>query len=684
VNVPTESVLLQRWCGPYGGVPPYDQVDIEQLYPAMCEAIARFRGQVEEIASCSSAPTFANTVEALEDAGRVLWRVRTVYWVWSSTMSTPELREIEQRVEPLLAAWTDELLGHDELFARVEAVANSSELAELGEEAGRLVWRTHQSFVRGGARLEGTHKARLGTINLRLATLYTQFTQNLLADEETCVVLDADEVQGLPQAVRDALAQAASERGHEGAWAVVNTRSVVEPVLTSTVHRGARERVWRAFVSRGDRGGAHDNNALIVEIMSLRGERARLLGYKTHAHWRLDDAMARDPEQTQWLMGELWTPAVARVRQEVEDQQTLAASLGHEGPIKPWDYRFYQERVRKARYDLAAEDLKPYLELESLREGMFWMAGQAYGLSFRLAPEVPVCHPDVRVWSVHGGEEELVGLWTFDPYARSGKRSGAWMSAYRMQERFRGVVAPIISNNENFVKGVGDAPTLLSWSDATTLLHEFGHALHGLLSSVSYPSLAGTSVSRDYVEFPSQLHEHWLSAPEFLDRFARHVETGEAMPAAMRARLQAAATFNQGFATVEFLASARMDMALHLAEVPPTDPRAFEQETLDGFGMPSEIVMRHRLPQFGHLFAGDGYSAAYYSYLWADALTADAAEAFKEAGSMLHEETSKRLLRCVLSVGDTVDAAEGFRAFRGRDVQVAALLRDRGFPVTDG
>jgi peptidyl-dipeptidase Dcp len=449
-------------------------------------------------------------------------------------------------------------------------------------------------------------------------------------------------------------------------------------VLTYSEDRALRKTVWQAFTQRGDHAGEHDNKPLIRRILALRAERATLLGFKTHAHWALDDRMAGSPEAAMDLMMRVWPAAVERVEEEVADQEALAKAEGAPIDIAPWDYRYYQEKVRKQRYDLDENEVKPYLQLEKLREGMFWMAGELYGLQFAPLEQVGGPHPDVRVWTVSNAEGH-VGLWYFDPYARTGKRSGAWMDAFRSQESFRGTVSPIVANTSNFVKGAPGEPVLISWDDASTLFHEFGHALHGLLSQVRYPGMAGTNVAQDYVEFPSQLHEHWLETPELLSRFATHVETGEVIPDSLLKRIRAAATFNQGFATTEYLASALIDMKLHLAGAADIDPAAFEDQTLLALGMPSELVMRHRTPQFGHVFAGAGYAAGYYSYLWSDTLTADTAEAFEEAGSMYDADVAQRLVEHVLSAGGTVDEAIAYRAFRGRDVHTDALLRKRGF-----
>jgi peptidyl-dipeptidase Dcp len=453
----------------------------------------------------------------------------------------------------------------------------------------------------------------------------------------------------------------------------------MDPFLTYSENRDLRKQVWDRYYSRGDNGDARDNNAIISEILRLRSARAELLGYESHAHWRLEPQMAKTPESAMDLMMKVWPKAVARAKEEVADMQRIADTDGI--TIEPWDYRFYAEKVRKEKYDLDFNLVKPYMQMEKLREGMMWAAGQLYGLQFTPISDVPVFHPDVRVWRVADAQGELVGLWYFDPYARDGKRSGAWMTDYQAQERLGEPSIAIVSNNCNFVKGSAGKPTLISWDDADTLFHEFGHALHGLLSNVKYPSQSGTNVARDYVEFPSQVNEHWLPTPEVLNQFAVHYQTGEPLPDQLLEKINRAATFNEGFATVEYLASALVDMKLHLSQLETIDPDKFERETLADLGMPKEIVMRHRTPHFAHIFAGDGYSAGYYSYLWSDALTADAAEAFIEAGSFYDKGVAKKLYEEIMSVGDTVDPADAFRAFRGRDVDTRALLRKRGFPV---
>ena len=679
----TPNPLLAPWSGPHGGVPPFDKVEVAHFRPALEAAMAEQLEEIDRIAGDPAPPTFENTLAALERTGRTLDRVTTAFGVFASNLSSPEFQAVEREMAPKRAAFRDRITQNDKLFARIAAAYDARDGAGLTAEQKRLAWLQYTTFVRAGARLDPRAKERLSALNQRLAELYTKFSQNLLADEtDHMVVLESESgLAGLPESVRSAAAAAAAQRGHAGKWVVLNTRSSVEPFLTYSDRRDLREKVWRSFVNRGDNGDARDNNAAIAEILKARAERAKLLGYATHAHWRLENAMAGTPERAMELMEAVWKPAVARVREEVADMQAVADRQGAKIRIEPWDYRYYAETVRKAKYDLDENEVKPYLQLEKLREGMFWAAGELFGFRFRPAEGMPVVNAEVRVWEVTDAAGGHVGLWYFDPYARTGKRSGAWMNAYRIQERFERPITPIVSNNSNFVKGEPGAAILISWEDANTLFHEFGHALHGLNSNVSYPSLAGTRVPRDYVEFPSQLLERWLATPEVLNRFALHHRTGAPMPTELVRRIERAQTFNQGFGTVEYLASALVDMKLHLAGDRTIDPDAFERETLAALGMPSEIVMRHRTPQFGHVFSSDGYSAGYYSYLWSDTLSADAYEAFTEAGGPYDKAVAKRLRDTVLSVGNTLDPAEAYRAFRGRDPGIAALMRRRGFPV---
>jgi peptidyl-dipeptidase Dcp len=680
---PVQNPLLAPWAGPHGGVPPFDKVKVEHFKPALEAAMAEQLAEIDTIAGDPAPPTFENTIAALERTGRTLDRVTTVFGIFSSTMSTPDFQAVETEMAPRLAAFRDQIAQNEKLFKRIAAVYEAREAAKLTPEQKRLVWLDHTNFVLAGAKLDAAGKKRVAEINQRLATLYTKFSQDVLAEETDYVTVLENEADlaGLPDSLRAAAAAAAVERGHKGKWAILNTRSSMEPFLTYSDRRDLREKVWRTYYSRGDHGDARDTKATIAEILKLRAERALLLGYETHAHWRLENTMARTPQRAMELLEAVWTPAVARVREEVADMQAIADKEGAKVRIEPWDYRYYAEKVRKAKYDLDQDQVKPYLQLEKMREGMFWVAGELFGFQFRPVTGVPVYHPDMRVFEVTGRDGRHVGLWYFDPYARPGKQSGAWMNAYRNQERFERDITTIVSNNTNFVKGKPGEPILISWDDASTLFHEFGHALHGLNSNVSYPSLSGTAVPRDYVEFPSQILERWLSTPEVLNRFAVHYQTGKPIPAELVGKIERAETFNQGFATVEYLASALVDMKLHLAGSKTIDPAAFERDTLAALGMPSEIVMRHRTPHFGHIFAGDSYSAGYYSYLWSDTLSADAYEAFTEAGGPYDKAVARRLVEHVFSVGNTVDPAEGYRAFRGRDPGIAALMRRRGFPV---
>lgn len=679
----SNNPLLAPWAGPYGGVAPFDAIRPEHFEPAFRAAMEEMRREIDAIAENPAAPTFENTLAALEDAGRTFRAVETCYQIWTANLGGPEVQAVEREMAPRLAAFEDEITQNEPLFRRIEAVWTGPEKGALSPEQRRLAWVQHTRFVRSGARLDAAAKKRLAEINARLASLYTDFAQNVLADEESFVVLESEaDLAGLPDSLRSAAAAAAEAKGLAGTWVIANTRSAVEPFLAYSDRRDLREKVWRAFVQRGDNGGPHDNNAVITEILALRAERAGLLGYPTHAHYRLEDTMAKTPERAMQLMEAVWEPAVARAREEVADMQALAGPPGAGTAVEPWDHRYYAEKVRKARYDLDQNDVKPYLQLDKLREGMFWVAGELFDLAFTPAPGVPVFHPDVRVWEVTDRRTgKHVGLWYFDPYARPGKRSGAWMSLYRAQERFRGEIPAAVSNNASFLQGRPGEPVLIGWADAETLFHEFGHALHGLLSNITYPRLSINTVPADYVEFPSQLLEHWLPTPEVLGRFALHHATGAPMPPELVARVRKAATFNQGFSTVEYLSAALVDMKLHLSGTGPVDPRAFERDALRALGMPREIVMRHRTPHFSHVFATDEYSAGYYSYLWSDTLTADAFEAFTEASGPYDRDVAASLRQHVFEAGNTVDPAEGYRAFRGRDAGTAALMRKRGFAV---
>ena len=680
--------LLQPWAGPHGGVPAFDQVKVADFKPALEAAMTENLAEIDAIARNPQAPTFDNTIVALERSGAAIERVEAVYGVWNSTLNDAAFSAVAREMAPRMAAFSDQITQNTALFKRIEAVYNSPATKKLTPEQQRLVEVRYKAFVRAGAKLDATAKTRLSQINQQLAGLFTRFQQNVLAEEaDSVLVLKTDQdLGGLPASLREAARTTAVARKLDAAGVITNTRSSIDPFLTYSDQRALRRKAWRMFTNRGDNGNAHDNNALITQILQLRAERAKLLGYPTHAHLRLDNTMMKTPEAAMALMLEVWKPAVARVHEEVADMLALAKKEGAPADFKiePWDYRYYAEKVRKDRYDLDQDEVKQYLQLDKMREGMFWVAGELFNFAFVPVTDVPVYHPDVKVWQVNDKTTgKQVGLWYFDPYARPGKNSGAWMNAYRKQERVDGKnVTTIVSNNANFVKGKAGEPVLISWTDATTLFHEFGHALHGLSSNVTYPTLAGTSVVRDYVEFPSQLLENWLPTPQVLNRFALHYQTGKPIPQALVDRINKASTFNEGFATTEFLASALIDMKLHLAGDKVIDPDKFERETLAELGMPHELVMRHRTPQFSHVFSSDGYSAGYYSYLWSVVLAADGFSAFTEAGGPYDKAVAARLRQHVFTVGNTIDPAVGYRAFRGRDPKIDALMKQRGFPMT--
>jgi len=681
---PSESVLLKEWTGPYGGVPAFDQVHVEDFKPGLEVAMAENLREIDVIAANKEPATFENTIVALERSGASLDRATTYYGLWSSNLSGPEFRKVQQEMAPKLADFQSKITQNAALFARIRTVHDGG-TSSLRPDQKRLVDLVYDGFARNGATLTGAARERYAAIDNRLAEVYTKFSNNLLADEEGYVLyLTKDQLGGLPDPVVQAAAAAAKERDKEGSYAILNTRSSVDPFLSFSSERALREKVWRTFTNRGDNGDDHDNNALIVEILKLRHERVGLLGYNTYAAWRLEDRMAKTPERAMALMRAVWPAAVARVREEVADMQAIADREGAGITIEPWDYRYYAEKVRRAKYDLDSNEVRAYLQLDRLREAMFYVAGELFGFQFTPVPagKVPVFHPDVKVWEVTDrASGHHVGLWYLDPYARPGKRSGAWATSYRGHETLDGEKTVLAANNSNFVKGAAGEPVLVSWDDAQTFFHEFGHALHALSSRVDYPTLNGGV--RDYTEFQSQLLERWLLTEPVLKKYLLHYQTNQPIPDALVQKIKNARTFNQGFSTTEYLASALMDMLYHTADPEGLDPDRFEREELTKLGMPKELVMRHRSPQFGHVFSNEGYAAAYYGYMWADVLTADAAEAFAEApGGFYDKALAKRLVDNLFAVRNAVDPAEAYRAFRGRDARIDALMRDRGFPAT--
>ena len=686
VNAQTNpNSFLNDWVGPYGGVPAFADYKLKDLKPALEVAIQEKLDEISKIANNPKPATFTNTIVAMEKAGKKFTQVYTVFGIYSANMNSPEFEPIETEMTPKIYNLSNKIYQNEKLFARISKIYNSPETKKLTPEQQRLVWLYNSNFVREGAKATAKSKTRIAAINQELAGLFTKFSQNQLADESNYYLelkTEAD-FDGLPDELKNAAIADAKERKLSVMGCIANTRSSIEPFLTFSNQRDLREKAFQIFTSRGDNDNANNNNATLVQILKLRAEKAKLLGFKTFADWSLSNTMAQKPQKTLDLMMSVWTPAVEKVHTDVAEMQKMVDAEGGNFKIAAWDYRYYSEKVRKAKYDLDQNDLKPYLQLEKLREGMFWVAGEIFHLGFKQVFNVPVFHPDVRVWEVSNKiTGKIIGVWYFDPYARKGKRSGAWMNSTRDQSRINGDVITIVSNNCNFIKGKDGEPILISWEDASTLFHEFGHALHGLNSNVTYPTLSGTNTPRDYVEFPSQILERWLATPQVLNKFALHYKTGEPMPMALVERNNRAATFNEAFSTVETIASALVDMKLHLLENPNINPKQFEKETLDALNMPKEIVMRHRIPQFGHIFSDDAYAAGYYGYLWADAISADATEAFTETKDGLYnKEVAKRLYDNVFSIGNTIDPEIAYKKFRGRDVNTDALMRARGFAV---
>jgi peptidyl-dipeptidase Dcp len=673
--------LLEAWSGS-AATPPFAAIRPAHFKPAFETAMAAQLAEIEAIAGETAPPSFANTIAALERSGRALSQVSAVFSCLAGAHTNEDIQALEREMSPRLAAHRNHIQLHPGLYARIKALWDRCGELGLSPEEARVLERYEVTFRRAGAGLNAADKARVAAIGERLASLGTAFSQNVLADEQSyALVLEtADDLAGLSAAQVTAAKEAAQERGHAGKYAITLVRSSVEPFLTSSTRRDLREKAYLAWIARGDGGGATDNKAIIAETVRLRAERARLLGYSNFARYRLDDAMAKTPEAVRALLERVWTPARARAMADRDALQELAQAEGGNFALAPWDWRFYAEKLRKARFDVDQAEIAPYLSLDNMIAAAFDTAGRLFGLAFHEQHDVPVWHPDVRVWEVRGTDGRHVGLFFGDYFARSSKRGGAWMTTLRVQEKLSGDIRPLVVNVMNFAKAGGGAPTLLSFDDARTLFHEFGHGLHGLLSDVTYPVIACTRVATDFVELPSQLYEHWLEEPAVLRRFARHYETSAPMPEDLIERALAARRFNQGFATVEYLASALVDLESHLLEgADGFDPAAFEADVLKKIGMPGEIAMRHRSPHFQHVFSGGGYAAGYYSYMWSEVLDADAFEAFKESGDVFDPATAARLRDDILAAGGSRDPADAYTAFRGRLPTPDALLRKRGF-----
>ncbi|MCC6946578.1 MAG: M3 family metallopeptidase [Bradyrhizobiaceae bacterium] len=686
-RVAQQNPLLQSWTTPFGA-PPFETIRPEHFMPAFEQAIAEHKTEIEAIAVSKDAPTLSNTIDAMELSGRRLRDVSAVFYSLAGSHTNDALQKVEREIAPIMARHRDSILLNEALFVRIRDLHQQRDTLGLSEEQARVLDRYHTRFVRNGANLAPEQKQRLAAINERLATLGTQFSQNVLADEKSyqLVLETEDDLAGLPDSLRAAAAEAAKERGLAGKHVITLARSSIEPFLQFSKRRDLRETAWRAWVSRGEHAGSTDNRPVAAEMVALRAERAQLLGYENFAAYRLDDTMAKTPQAALDLLHSVWTPAVEKAGREQAALQEIIRSEGGNFETAAWDWRHYAEKRRKAEFDLDESEIKPYLQLDRMIEAAFDTAGRLFGLRFTPRPDVPVYHPDVRAWEVTDAAGKHVGLFYGDYFARSSKRSGAWMSGFRSQEKLAGDIRPIIVNVMNFAKAA-EGPSLLSFDDARTLFHEFGHGLHGLLSDVTYPLLSGTSVSADFVELPSQLLEHWLERPEVLRRHAVHSQTGKPMPDALIERVLKSTKFNQGFASVEYVSSALVDLDLHAAKAGErVDLTGFEKASLDRIGMPEAIVMRHRLPHFSHLFAGDHYAAGYYSYLWAEVLAADAFHAFEEKGDIFDPETAKKLREFVLSAGYVRDPAMAYRRFRGRDAAPEPLLRRRGLleaPVAD-
>ena len=677
--------MLKPWEGAYQGIPAFDRVEVADVKPAMLKAMELSLEEMEAIASNSEPPTFENTIEEMERSGAPLDRAFAYYGVFRSNLSSPEFREVQSELAPLFSEFQSKITQNEALFQRVKTIYKNSKDEPLPADQQRVVELTYQSFAMSGANLDAEKKKRYAEINKELSTLYTNFSNNVLHDEENYVTyLTEDQLDGLPDAFIKSAARIADSKDRAGEYAVTNTRSSMDPFLTYSTVRELRKQVWTNYYSRGDNNDEYDNKDIIAQILKLRKERVGLLGYDNFAQWRLQNRMAKNPENALALMEAVWPAAIARVAEEVEDMQQVATANGDNITIAPWDYRYYAEKVRKAKYDLDSDEVKQYLQMDKLTDAMHYVAGRLFGYVFSPVPEgtVPVFHEDVKVWEVTDKDSgDHIGLWYLDPYAREGKRSGAWATTYRSYSTFDGKKNVLASNNSNFVKPAPGEALLISWDDATTFFHEFGHALHFFASNVKYPTLNGGV--RDYTEFQSQLLERWLATDEVIDRFLVHQKTGEPMPESLVLKIKKAATFNQGFATTEYLASALMDMKLHLADPTQIDVKAFERKTLADLKMPKELPMRHRTPHFGHVFSGEGYATAYYGYMWADVLTADATEAFREApGGFYDEEMANKLVAYLFAPRNSIDPAEVYRMFRGRDASIDALMRARGFPVT--
>ena len=688
VKCDNSKPMMNQWSdknSEFGGVPAFDKMSPELVKEAMLRGMEMSLEDIDKIATNLDSPTFENTIEEMERSGKLLSDIYPYYGILSSNMSSPEFRKIQSELAPKLSEYSSLISQNEKLFERISTIYEDSKTNPLENDKQRVLNLRYKSFAMNGAALDKDKKKRYAEINLELSKLYNDFSNNVLHDEENYVTyLEESQLDGLSDGFIKSAKKIAQDKGFENKFAITNTRSSMDPFLTYSTNRILREVVWKNYYSRGDNGDEFDNNKIIAEILKLRKERVGLLGHENYAQWRLQDRMAKKPKNAMALMEAVWPAAIARVDEEVADMQKVANETSIDKIIiEPWDYRFYAEKVRKIKYDLDSDEVKQYLQLDKLTDAMFYVAGELFNFKFTALEkgEIPVFHDDVNVWEVEDKfSGEHIGLWYLDPYARQGKRSGAWATTYRSHTTMDGKTNVLASNNSNFVKPAPGEALLVSWDDATTFFHEFGHALHFFSSNVKYPTLNGGV--RDYTEFQSQLLERWLSTNRVINKFLVHNKTGEAMPKELVAKIKKASTFNQGFDTTEYLASAIMDLKFHLADPSNIDVDKFERETLANLKMPSELPMRHRTPHFGHVFSGEGYATAYYGYMWADVLTSDASEAFAESpGGFYDKDLAKKLVDYLFSPRNSIDPGEAYRLFRGRDAKIEALMRDRGFPL---
>jgi peptidyl-dipeptidase Dcp len=676
-KVRAPNPLVEAWTSPFQ-MPPFDRIKVEHFLPAFDKGFAEHRREVAAIIGNRQPATFANVIDVLERSGDRLNRISAVFFNLAATDTNEEIQAIERALAPRFAKHQMRIYQNATLLRRVQKLFKARRRLKLSKEQARVLEHYHRAFINAGAGLSPKAKKRMAEIAARMSVLGTHFSHNLLADEQAFVlVLEGPaDLAGLPEAIRAAAAQTAVERGHNGKHAITLQRSSIEPFLQYSARRDLREKAFSAWIARGAKGGRTDNRKIVAEVLALRAERARLLGFKTAAHLALEFSMAKTPSNVRKLLMEVWGPARARAGEERDQLQRSVQAEGGNFELAQWDWRYYAEKVRKAHFAVDDGEIKPYLQLDSIIAAAFEVAGKLFDLTFTERKDLPVYHPEVRVFEVRRGGQH-VGLFLGDYFARPSKHSGAWMSGWRKQQKLAGDITPIVVNVMNFAKGRPGEPTLLSLDDARTLFHEFGHGLHGLLSNITYPRVSGTSVEKDFVELPSQLYEHWLTRPEVLSRFARHYKTGKSVPPELLKRLEAARNFNQGFKSVEYLAAAIVDLDLHvLSNAKRIDVDEFEREVLKRIDMPSEIVMRHRIPHFQHIMGG--YAAGYYSYLWSEVMDADAFRAFEESGHIFDVKLARRLHDHIYSAGGSRAAADAYVAFRGRLPSTQALLEKRG------